>query len=100
MGIFGYEPVDLALNSYNNRQAREQQFKAIKDTISNKPELGNNLEEIVNKFGNILPRDVMVGSALMGFTVDNPELSSLVRRQIELDNEKNEAILKKSRKFW
>ena len=42
----------------------------------------------------------MVGSALMGFTVDNPELSSLVRRQIELDNEKNEAILKKSRKFW
>tara|TARA_R100001086_G_scaffold146309_1_gene77390 strand:- start:5811 stop:12191 length:6381 start_codon:yes stop_codon:yes gene_type:complete len=99
MGIFGYEPVDLELNSYNNRQAREKQFKAIKDTISNKPELGNNLEEIVNKFGNILPRDVMVGSALMGFTVDNPELSSLVRRQIELDNEKNEAVLKKAGNF-
>lgn len=99
MGIFGFEPVDLELNSYNNRQARDKQYKAIRQTLSSQKELGENFEGIVNKFGNQLSRDVLLGTSLMGFTVDNPELMSLVRRQMEIDADKSESLLKKAGNF-
>ena len=96
MGIFGFEPVDLELNSYNNRQARDKQYKAIRQTLSTQKDLGENFEAITNKYGNQLSRDVLLGTSLMGFTEDNPELMSLVRRQMEIDAEQSESLLKKA----
>ncbi len=99
MGIFGFEPVDLELNSYNNRQARDKQYKAIRETLSSQKDLGENFEAITNKYGNQLSRDVLLGTSLMGFTDDNPELLSLVRRQMEMDAEQSESLLKKAGNF-
>lgn len=87
MALYGYEPPDLELAKLDEQRTKENQYKAVKSQIESKPEIGVNLEGIVNKFGNILGRDIMVGSALLGFTEDSPEISALVQRQIEIDQE-------------
>ena len=87
MALYGYEPPDLELANIEEQRLKENQYKAVKSQIQSKPEIATNLESIVNKFGNILGRDIMVGSALLGFTEDSPEISALVQRQIEIDQE-------------
>ena len=92
MALYGYEPPDLELARLEEQRAKENQYKAVKSQIEQKPEVGINLENIVNKFGNILPRDVLLGSALLGFTEESPEISALVQRQIEIDQENSNKI--------
>lgn len=87
MAIYGYQPPDLELGAIDEHKKRQSQYNAVKQTIQQKPEIGINLEHIVNKYGNILGRDIMVGSALLGFTEDSPEISALVKRQIEIEQE-------------
>ena len=62
MALYGYEPPDLELARLDEQRAKENQYKAVKSQMEGKPEVGINLEGIVNKFGNILPRDIMIGS--------------------------------------
>ena len=62
MAIFGYDPIDQELNNYNLRKTRESQFKAVRKVIEEKPEIGENLEDLTNKHGNILPRDILIGA--------------------------------------
>ena len=93
MAFYAYEPPDLEENFIGKSDEREQKYNAIKQTIRQKPQVGNNLEDIVNKWGNVLGRDIMVGSALMGFSSISPEISLLLERQVELEKEKN-------RNFW
>ena len=87
MAIYGYQPPDLELAAIDEHRKREHQYNAVKQTLESKPEIGINLEHIVNKYGNILGRDIMVGSALLGFTEDSPEIAALVKRQIEIEQE-------------
>ena len=87
MAIYGYQPPDLELAAIDEHRKRENQYNAVKQTLESKPEIGINLEHIVNKYGNILGRDIMVGSALLGFTEDSPEIAALVKRQIEIEQE-------------
>ena len=95
MALYGYEPPDLELARLEEQRAKENQYNAVKSQIEQKPEVGINLENIVNKFGNILPRDVLLGSALLGFTEESPEISALVQRQIEIDQENSNKIFEK-----
>ena len=92
MALYGYEPPDLELARLDEQRAKENQYKAVKSQMEGKPEVGINLEGIVNKFGNILPRDIMIGSALLGFTEESPEISALVQRQIEIEQENSNKI--------
>jgi len=89
MALYGYEPPDLELANIDEQRTKENQYKAVKSQIESKPDIGVNLEGIVNKYGNVLGRDIMVGSALLGFTEDSPEISALVKRQIEIEQEKS-----------
>ena len=93
MAFYAYEPPDLEENFIGKSDERQQKYNAIKQTIRQKPEVGNNLEDIVNKWGNVLGKDIMVGSALMGFSSISPEISLLLERQVELEKEQN-------RNFW
>tara|TARA_R100001510_G_scaffold1261_1_gene1003 strand:- start:4839 stop:10931 length:6093 start_codon:yes stop_codon:yes gene_type:complete len=95
MAIYGYEPPDLELARIEEQKAKQNQYNAVKSQIESKPEIGINLEGIVNKFGNVLSRDVMVGSALLGFTEESPEISALVQRQIEIEQEESSKLLEK-----
>ena len=74
MAIYGYEPPDLEFQRIEDQRKKENQYKAIKANVDAQPEIGVNLEGIVNKFGNILGREIMVGSALLGFTEESPEI--------------------------
>ena len=95
MAIYGYEPPDLELARIEEQKAKQNQYNAVKSQIESKPEIGINLEGIVNKFGNVLSRDVMVGSALLGFTEESPEISALVQRQIEIEQEESSKLFEK-----
>ena len=97
MAIFGYDPIDQELNNYNLRKTRESQFKAVRKVIEEKPEIGENLEDLTNKHGNILPRDILIGGALMGFKSDNPEIAALINRQLEIESENQKKFAPKAR---
>lgn len=97
MAIYGYEPPDLEFQRIEDQRKKENQYKAIKANVDAQPEIGVNLEGIVNKFGNILGREIMVGSALLGFTEESPEISALVQRQIEIEQENSKKFTERAR---
>jgi len=97
MAFYAYEPPDLEEDYINKSNEREQKYNAIKQTIQQKPQVGNNLEDIVNKWGNVLPKDIMVGSALMGFSSISPEVGLLLERYEELEKEKNSSFWEKTK---
>ena len=93
MGFYAFEPPDLEESYIDKSNERQNKYAAVKNLIRQQPEIGNNLEDITNKWGNTLGRDIMVGSALMGFNSISPEVALLVERQMELEKEQ-------SRSFW
>ena len=93
MGFYAFEPPDLEESYIDKSNERQNKYAAVKNVIRQQPEIGNNLEDITNKWGNTLGRDIMVGSALMGFSSISPEVALLVERQMEIEKEK-------SRSFW
>ena len=93
MGFYAFEPPDLEESYIDKSKERQNKYAAVKNVIRQQPKVGENLEDITNRFGNNLGRDIMVGSALLGYSSISPEVQLLVERQMEIEKEQ-------SRNFW
>ena len=93
MGFYAFEPPDLEQSYIDKSNERSKKYNSVKNLIRTKPEVGNNFEDITNKWGNHLGRDIMVGSALLGYSSISPEVALLIERKIEIEQQQ-------SRNFW
>lgn len=93
MGFYAFEPPDLEESYIDKSSERENKYAAVKNIIRQQPNVGADLEDITNKWGNHLGRDIMVGSALLGFNSLSPEVALLIERQMQIEQEQ-------SRNFW
>ena len=66
------------------QQERFVQAKQLTDALEANPGISANLKGLITE-NFYLPRDVLLGSALMGLTADSPELAPLVERWLDVE---------------
>ncbi|MBO71688.1 MAG: hypothetical protein CL508_05170 [Actinobacteria bacterium] len=72
---------ELEEETQNERFLQATQFV---DALESNPNIASNLKGLIEE-NFYLPRDILIGSALMGLTSDSPELAPLVERWLDVE---------------
>jgi len=66
------------------QKERFVQAQQITDALEANPGIANNLKNLITE-NFYLPKDILIGSALMGLTTESPELAPLVERWLDVE---------------
>ena len=69
---------------FQKQEERIEQSKLIGQMLDTAPEKANNLKELIDEHF-YLPKDVLVGSALMDLTSESPELATIIERWLDVE---------------